>query len=52
MMMRVLENDEKVKMVLTDFETYSVDTPADLKRVEAFMIKDPLFAKYRKKGQS
>jgi 3-deoxy-manno-octulosonate cytidylyltransferase (CMP-KDO synthetase) len=47
-MLRVLEHGHKVKMVLTDFETYSVDTPEDLRFVEGLMKKDPLVAKYSK----
>jgi 3-deoxy-manno-octulosonate cytidylyltransferase (CMP-KDO synthetase) len=45
-MLRVLEHGYKVKMVLTNFETYSVDTPEDLRFVEGLMKKDPLVAKY------
>jgi 3-deoxy-manno-octulosonate cytidylyltransferase (CMP-KDO synthetase) len=32
-MLRILENGYKVKMVLTDYETYSVDTKEDLMKV-------------------
>ncbi len=32
-MMRILENNEKIKLVITKFNTYSVDTPQDLKKV-------------------
>jgi len=46
-MMRVLEYGEKVKMVPTRYETYSVDTQDDLERVSKLMENDPLFAKYR-----
>ncbi len=45
-MLRVLEHGCKVKMVLTDYETYSVDTPEDLRFVEEQMKNDPLVAKY------
>lgn len=45
-MNRVLEHGHKVKMVLTDFDTYSVDTPEDLAKVEKLMQEDPLVAKY------
>src|SRR4030066_504463 len=41
-MLRVLEHGYKVKMVLTEFETYSVDTINDLKRVETLMEQDKL----------
>lgn len=45
-MMRVLEHGYKVKMVKEDFDTFCVDTPEDLKRVEELMKKDPLVKKY------
>lgn len=45
-MLRVLEHGYKVKMVLTSFETYSVDTPEDLRFVEELMKNDPLLTKY------
>ena len=47
-MLRVLENGDKVKMVLSDYETYSVDTLDDLKRVESVMTNDALIKKYVK----
>lgn len=47
-MLRVLEHGYKVRMVLTDYETYSVDTPDDLRQVEERMKNDPLVAKYPK----
>ena len=47
-MLRVMEHGYKVKMVLTTFETYSVDTPADLKRVEKIMQSDYLIKQYNK----
>ncbi len=46
-MLRVLEHGRKVKMVLTDYETYSVDTMEDLKRVEKLMENDKLVMQYR-----
>jgi len=46
-MMRVLENRIGVKMVLTEFETYSVDNRDDLKKVENLMEKDPLLSTYK-----
>ncbi len=46
-MLRAMEHGFKVKMVMTQFESYSVDTPEDLQHVEPFLIKDPLVAKYR-----
>jgi len=36
-MMRVLEHGDKVRMVPTQYETYAVDTPDDLVRVEKLM---------------
>jgi 3-deoxy-manno-octulosonate cytidylyltransferase (CMP-KDO synthetase) len=45
-MLRVLEQGYKVKMVLSDYETYSVDTLEDLKRVESVMINDTLMHGY------
>jgi 3-deoxy-manno-octulosonate cytidylyltransferase (CMP-KDO synthetase) len=47
-MLRVLEYGYKVKMVLSDFQTHSVDTPDDLRLVEGLMKNDPLFLKYAK----
>ena len=41
-MLRVLEHGYKVKMVLTDYQTYSVDTPEDLRFVEEQMKNDLL----------
>jgi len=45
-MLRALENGYKVKMVISQFETYSVDTLEDLKRVEKLMLDDPLMKLY------
>lgn len=47
-MLRLLENDHKVKMVFSQYETYSVDTLEDLKKVENLMINDPLMRVYVK----
>jgi len=47
-MNRILEHGYKIKMVWEDFETYCVDTPADLQKVEEFMRKDVLVPKYNK----
>jgi 3-deoxy-manno-octulosonate cytidylyltransferase (CMP-KDO synthetase) len=45
-MLRILEHGYKVKMVLTKFETYSVDTPEDLRFVEERMARDLLLDQY------
>lgn len=45
-MLRIMEHGYKVKMVQTDKDTYSVDTPEDLKRVEELMVNDTLKEKY------
>ena len=45
-MMRFLEHGYKVRMVETEFDTYAVDTPQDLVRVEEIMRADPLTQRY------
>ena len=45
-MLRALEYGYKVKMVPTKYDTYSVDTPEDLKRVEQLMTDDEILSKY------
>lgn len=45
-MNRVLECGHKVKMVYEEIETYSVDTPSDLEKVEQRMSNDPLVKTY------
>ena len=45
-MMRVIEHGEHVYMVMTETETLSVDTPADLERVVDLMQSDRLMSKY------
>ena len=45
-MMRILESGGSVKMVHTDKETYGVDTPEDLLKVEDQMKNDPLMREY------
>lgn len=47
-MNRILENGLKVKMVMTEHNTYSVDTQSDLEKVEKHMKNDPLIHKYLK----
>ena len=44
--LRAIEHGYKVKMVLTKFETNSVDTPGDLRLGEQRMKNDPLVIKY------
>ncbi len=45
-MMRLLEHGHKVKMVPTQSDSYSVDTPEDLSRVEQMMAGDSLMSQY------
>ena len=45
-MLRILEHGEKVRMVVIDNETLSVDTPQDLERVVEIMTQDPLMETY------
>lgn len=47
-MLRVLEHGYKVKMVLTNCETYSVDTIEDLRKVERLMENDKLIMQYKR----
>ena len=46
--LRILENGLRLKMVLTEIPTETVDTPKDLKKVEDLMKNDPLVKKYLK----
>ena len=45
-MLRLLENGMKVKMVPTQYDTYSVDTNEDLQKVVKLMENDPLINEY------
>ncbi len=45
-MLRVLEHGYKVKMIFTKYDTYSVDTLDDAKKVEALMQVDDLCSQY------
>ena len=45
-MLRALEHGYKVKMVPTMYDTYSVDTLEDLKKVEQLMADDELLSRY------
>ena len=44
-MMRILENEMKVKMIPTSYITKAVDTSEDLERVVGMMREDKLFNK-------
>lgn len=46
-MLRLLEHGNKVKMILSQFDTYGVDTSEDLVRVEKLIKKDPLLLQYK-----
>lgn len=48
-MLRVLEHGYKVKMVISDYKTYSVDTIDDLRRAEVFLKQDKLVNTYKEK---
>jgi 3-deoxy-manno-octulosonate cytidylyltransferase (CMP-KDO synthetase) len=50
-MMRFLEHGYKVRMVETEYNTYSVDTPQDLARVQEMMRADALTQSYVRKLQ-
>ncbi len=45
-MMRIIENGEKVRMVFTTGNSFSVDTPEDLQNVNSKMTNDSLMDKY------
>jgi 3-deoxy-manno-octulosonate cytidylyltransferase (CMP-KDO synthetase) len=45
-MNRILENGLKVKMIMVEINTYSVDTPADLEFAEEAMKSDPMIKRY------
>jgi len=45
-MMRILEHGEKVKMIMSNHDSFSVDTQADLDRVEDLMRDDTLMSQY------
>ncbi|MGK5090555.1 3-deoxy-manno-octulosonate cytidylyltransferase [Deltaproteobacteria bacterium TL4] len=49
-MMRVLEHGFDVRMIMTNAESYAVDTPEDLRRVESLMKNDLLRSHYTKSG--
>jgi len=47
-MMRILENGDKVHMVMSDVNSFSVDTEDDRKLVEEKMLEDTLMSEYIK----
>ena len=49
-MLRIIENGETVKMVLTEYETLSVDTQEDLENVAEKMKGDRLMEQYKEQG--
>jgi 3-deoxy-manno-octulosonate cytidylyltransferase (CMP-KDO synthetase) len=51
-MLRVLEHGYKVKMVFSEYDTYSVDTPLDLDNVKNLMKNDKLMKEYAFSGSS
>ena len=46
-MMRIIENGDNVKMVMTDSDSFSVDTEEDRVFVEEKMIEDQLMKIYK-----
>lgn len=46
-MMRFLEYGRVIKELLIDQPMFGVDTPEDAKKVESYLIKDPLYQKYK-----
>lgn len=48
--LRAMENGYRIKMVLTDIETETVDTVEDLRKVEKMMAHDALLPLYREQG--
>jgi 3-deoxy-manno-octulosonate cytidylyltransferase (CMP-KDO synthetase) len=47
-MMRILENNERVYMQFTKYNSYSVDTEEDISNVRVAMVKDELMREYKK----
>jgi len=45
-MMRVIESGQEVLMVKTEGQSFGVDTPEDLKKVEQHMVNDSLIKVY------
>lgn len=49
-MMRIIENGDKVRMVMTDSDSFSVDTEEDRIFVEEKMMEDQLMKNYKNNG--
>lgn len=49
-MLRVIETGHKIKMVMSPFDTFAVDTPEDLAFVNDLMKNDPLLASYQERA--
>ena len=47
-MNRLIENNIKIRMIMSKYKTFAVDTKSDLKNVEKLMVSDKLFKKYLK----
>jgi len=45
-MMRLIENGKKVRIVITENETYSIDVPSDVSKVIDVMKNDALSKLY------
>lgn len=50
-MLRVIEHGHRVRLVETELGTHAVDTPDDLRLVEALMKDDPLLCLYMPSGE-
>ena len=50
-MLRLIENDKKVRMVYTKFDSIGVDTQEHLERVAKLMESDDLMEEYLAKGK-
>ena len=46
-MLRIIETGGKIRMAPMETETFSVDTPEDLQKVQQAMANDELIPKYR-----
>ncbi len=48
-MLRFIENGIPVKVILSPYKTFGIDTPSDYKKVSLLMEKDEIFQEYRNK---